>query len=169
MQVAIVWSGGFKSQHELIRAVGKFEKLESAGQIRAIVCQLKRRGYCHQAVADSLNEQGYLSTAGNRFPSPVVSQLCRKFRHDGENLDHIGGYENHWTVASLASKLNEPQSTISKWVSRRWVKCKERIHGQYRILIVGQSELIRLKKLAEYKGIEHRKIPENLKQPSQHQ
>ena len=167
MQVTIVWSGGFKSQHELIRAVGKFEKLESADRIRAIVLQLKRRGYCHQAVADSLNEQGYLSTAGTRFTTPVVSQLCRRFRKEGENLDHIGGYENHWTVASLASHLKLPQSTISKWVSRGWVTSKDRLHGQYRILIVDRAELSRLKRLAEYKGTEHQKIPNELKTPAQ--
>jgi len=99
----------------------------------------------------------------------MISQLCRKFRLEGKNLNHVGGYENHWTVASLASKLNEPQSTISKWVSRGWVECKARIHGQYRILIANQMELTRLKQLAEYKGMEHRNIPAELKTPSQDQ
>lgn len=169
MQVAIVWSGGFESHHELVRAVGKFEKLESAVQIRKIVVQLKRRGYCHQAVADSLNDQGYLSTAGTRFTGPVISQLCRKFKGEGESLEHIGGYEDHWMVASLASHLEQSQSTISKWVSRGWITTKDRVHGQYRILIANPAELIRLKQLAEYKGTEHRKIPTELKTPSQHQ
>jgi len=57
---------------------------------------------------------------------------------------------------------------------RGWVRCRARKRRQYRVLIANPAELIRLKKLADYKGIEHRRIEhrnitEELKVPSKDQ
>ena len=167
MRVTIHWIGGFENQHELIRSVGKFERLETAGEIKAIVIQLKRRGYTHEGVAISLNENGFLSTQGGQFTRPIISQLCRNFKRQGEDLQAKGGFENHWTAVGLSERLKIPSSTINKWRARGWIESRR--NGQQWILLADPSELTRLKKLADYRGVDHRKIPIKLTTPSQDQ
>jgi len=53
--VSICWVGGFESRHEIRRAVGKFEQLESADEIRSRIIALKQQGHTHEAVARQLN------------------------------------------------------------------------------------------------------------------
>lgn len=165
VRVTIRWTGGFENCHEITRAVGKFEKLEAAGVIRARIIQLKRQGHAHQGVADLLNSEGFRSASGVAFSRPIITQLCRKFRSEGEDLNPRGGYEDHWTVRSLAEHMNLPASTLSKWCHRGWINAQR--SGEHWILWADQRELIRLTKLADHKGTTHRKIPEDLRIPRQ--
>src|SRR5437868_6493824 len=99
------WSGGFESQHEIRRAVGKFEQLESADAIRDRIVKLKQQGYSHATVAPQLNHESYQAAGGGSFTAPIISQLCRKFRAEG--LLH--GTEEilppHWILGKLARQL----------------------------------------------------------------
>ncbi len=148
VDVTIRWCGGYESHHETIRAVGKFEQLESADLIRQRIIQLKRRGHCHEAVAEDLNASGYRSAQRSAYTKAVISQLVRKFRAAGESCEAIGGYEDYWTIPLLSQHLKLSPSTLRNWQGRDWLAS---IRSSKRWIIwADQEELNRLAKLAEH-------------------
>ncbi len=165
VMVTIRWTGGFESHHEIIRAVGNFEKLESAENIKSLVIELKRRGYTHAGVAENLNNAGYRSPSGRLFTVPIVSQLCQKLRRKGHLLEPQGGYDNWWTLSSLAKQLFISPSTLNTWRRRGWVRSQKA--GQHWVLWANQEELKRLKNLVDHKRQGLRKIPDELTTPCQ--
>ena len=165
VDVTIRWCGGFESQHEIVRGVGKFDQLESADAIKRRILQLKRRGHTHGEVARDLNESGYLSTQGGEFTKEVVSQLCRQFTAAGENCEPIGGYEDHWTPKLLASHLGLSISTLRNWQSRKWLASIP--SGERWVVWANQDELDRLAELAEHqRGPWCRTTPKTLITPT---
>lgn len=165
MRVTIQWSGGFESHHEITRAVGKFGKLESSELIKVRIIKLKRRGHTHQGVADDLNMAGFRATSGGPFTRPIISQLCRSFQQSGVELSAIGGYEDYWTVRSLAKRLSVPSSTLRKWRQRGWVASE--CSGPKWVLRASQEDLHRLEKLAEHRRNDTSLTPEELTKPCQ--
>ncbi|MDP7015472.1 MAG: hypothetical protein QGG36_06715 [Pirellulaceae bacterium] len=148
VSVTIRWCGGFESQHEIIRAVGKFNKLETASAIKTRILRLKRRGHTHGTVARDLNASGYLTTRGVTFTKAVVSQLCRQFTAAGESCEPIGGYEDYWTPQLLADHLGLPISTLRNWQSRGWLASIP--SGKRLVIWADQNELNRLANLTEH-------------------
>ena len=133
--VSIRWAGGFDSEHEIRRAVGKFEQLESASEIRSRIIALKQQGHTHEAVAQRLNAAQFHSTSGDAFTSPIVSQLCRKFRAEGYLKDDgvTPSRHCHWKLGGLAKELGVPGIRIEFNISGRrqqvWLvhrNCKEK-------------------------------------------
>lgn len=89
VNVTIRWCGGFESQHEIIRPVGKFDKLESADEIKRRTLRLKRRGHPHGEVARDLNASGYLTTRGVPFTTSWQRGLCQPGQ-EGAGQEIIG-------------------------------------------------------------------------------
>jgi hypothetical protein len=161
VRVTLRWAGGFESHHEIRRAVGKFEKLESAEQIRARVIELKQRGYSHQAVAAALNAEGFRAAGNGPFTTPIVSQLCRKLRQQG--IDLKPGYGNQWTLASLAQRLSVNPETLSTWRRRGWVHADH--VAQRWVFWADSEELTRLQNLVGYHPRGLQQTPANLTTP----
>lgn len=160
VQVTIRWAGGFESHHEIRRAVCKFEKLESAEQIRSRVVKLKQQGYTHQTVAEALNAEGFHATSGGMFTTPIISQLCRKFRQAGLELDRHVISSNQWKLGNLAQHLGIKPETLSTWRRRGWVYAMQ--IGRGWVLWADAEELNRLKQLADYQRQGLKRTPANL-------
>ncbi len=158
--VSIRWAGGFQSEHEIRRAVGKFEQLESAGEIRSRIIALKQQGHTHEAVARQLNAEQFHSTSGGEFTSPIVSQLCRTFREEGYFKDETAVPSGHWRLSALAQKLGIPSATLSTWRRRGWIHA-ERRSGRW-ILWADNEELQRLHQLADHSRIGLQPTPSHL-------
>jgi DNA invertase Pin-like site-specific DNA recombinase len=161
--VSVRWSGGFESRHEIRRAVGKFEQLESAGSIRERIVTLKQQGRSHAAVAVQLNEENYHAASGAPFTVPIVTQLCRRFRADGFLRDDEQTMSPHWKLGALARHLGVKPETLSTWRRRRWVHA-DRI-GQRWILWADAEELKRLRQLADHDRRGLQKTPPKLTAP----
>ncbi|MGA9042851.1 MAG: recombinase family protein, partial [Terriglobales bacterium] len=146
--VSIRWSGGFESEHEIRRAVGKFEQLESASAIRSRIVALTRQGHTHAAVARQLNAERFHATGDGQFTSAIISQLCRKFRAEGYFRDDAAEPSDHWKLGALARQLGIPTATLSTWRRRGWIHADR--HSGHWILWADEEELRRLHQLADY-------------------
>lgn len=162
LTVSIRWAGGFESHHEIRRAVGKFEQLESAGEIRARIVDLKQQGYTHEAAAQQLNAEQFRSPGGGAFTSPIISQLCRKFRAEG-SLQRGATTSDHWKLGELAVQLGIPSATLSTWRRRGWVH-SDRVGDRW-ILWADQEDLRRLQRLADHQRTGLQPTPPSLTTP----
>jgi hypothetical protein len=170
--VSIRWAGGFESRHEIRRAVGKFEQLESADVIRTRIVALNRQGWTHAAVAAQLNADHHRAASGGPFTAPIVSQLCRQFRADGllSNRDPVSpngddGPSEYWRLGELAQHLGIKPATLSTWRRRGWVHA-ERV-GQRWNLWADADELARLRQLADYQRSGLQRTPFDLTTPKE--
>jgi DNA invertase Pin-like site-specific DNA recombinase len=170
MAVTIRWAGGFKSCHEIRRAVGKFEQLESADVIRARIVALKQQGWTHAAVAAQLNAEHYHAASGGAFTAPIVSQLCGQFRAEGLLADDTilasndeQGLCEYWRLSVLAKYLGIKQETLSTWRHRGWVHA-ERVGQRWRFW-ADADELARLRQLADYDRTGLQRTPPHLTTP----
>jgi DNA invertase Pin-like site-specific DNA recombinase len=176
--VSIRWSGGFESRHEIRRAVGKFQQLESADAIRARIIALKQQGQNHAAIAAQLNAENFHATSGKPFTVPIVSQLCRQFRAQGQLTDapptddkHGGAprHDNepppstHWKLSVLARYLGVKSETLNTWRRRGWVHA-DRV-GDSWILWADADELHRLQQLTDHNRSALQKTPPTLTKP----
>jgi len=161
--VSIRWAGGFESEHEIRRAVGKFEQLESAGEIRSRIIALEQQGHTHEAVARQLNAEQFHSTSGGPFTSPIVSQLCRKFRAEGHWTKDVTAPSDHWKLGELAKELGIPPSTLNTWRRRGWVRADQ--DGGHWVLRADDKELQRLRQLADHDRIGLQPTPSHLTTP----
>ena len=163
VRVSLHWHGGFESHHEIRRAVGGFEKLESADEIRRQIIDLKRGGCSHGVVATRLNAAGYRAAAGGEFTTPIVSSLCLRFRREGIDLPLLAENKEHWSLTALAEHLGIKRETLSTWRRRGWVNADR--NGQRWVFRADAAELKRLRKLADYKRQGLQKTPTNLTTP----
>jgi DNA invertase Pin-like site-specific DNA recombinase len=171
--VSIRWAGGFESHHEIRRAVGKFEQLESADVIRARIVALKQQGWTHQAVAAQLNADQHRAASGGPFTTPIVSQLCRQFRAEGLLSDDEALPWNdderpteYWKLGELARHLGVKPATLSTWRRRGWVDAE--LVGQRWILWADAKELARLHQLTDYHRSGLQRTPSHLTTPKHH-
>lgn len=164
VRVTLHWNGGFESHHEIRRAVGKFDKLESADEIRSRIIDLKRSGFSHTSVATRLNEAGFRAAAGGEFTTAIVSSLCRRFRREGTDLSPQPQHADNWTLTALAERLGIKRETLSTWRRRGWVQADR--SGQRWVYRADPTELTRLKQLADYNRKGLQKTPENLTTPT---
>lgn len=163
LAVTVRWSGGFESQHEIRRAVGQFEQLESASEIRSRIVALKQQGYTHEAVARHLNDEHFHSASGGPFTPAIISQLCCKFRSEGDLPDKAVVPVEHWKLGDLAKHLGIKPETLSTWRRRGWVHADQ--VGQRWILWADTKELNRLQQLAEHDRRGLQKTPPQLTTP----
>jgi hypothetical protein len=161
--VSIRWAGGFESEHEIHRAVGRFEQLESADEIRSRIVALKQQGHTYEAIARQLNEEQFHSTSGSAFTSPIVSQLCRKFRAEGHVKDEGIAPSSQWKLGALAKELGILSATLSTWRRRGWIHADRR-NGRW-ILWADAKELHRLRRLVDYDRIGLQPTPSHLTKP----
>ena len=150
-------AGGFESQHEIRRPVGKFEQLESANEIRSRIVALKQQGYTHEAVARCLNDEHFYSASGGPFTPPVISQLCRKFRSEKHLSDKATVPIEYWKLGDLAKYLEIKPETLSTWRRRGWVHADQ--VGHRWILWADTEELNRLQQLAHHDRRNLQKVP----------
>lgn len=171
--VSIRWSGGFESRHEIQRAVGKFQQLESANAIRARIVALKHQGQNHAAVAARLNAENYHAASGGPFTTPIVCQLCRQFRAAGLLHDERRPHDDketmspRWKLGVLARHLGVKPETLSTWRRRGWVHA-DRVDDQW-ILWADADELKRLQQLTNHNRSALQKTPSTLTQPKKRQ
>lgn len=168
--VSIHWAGGFESRHEIRRAVGTFQQLESADAIRARIVALKQQGWPHATVASQLNAEDYHAASGGPFTAPIVSQLCRQFRAAGLLTDARASSrdeDNHpskfWQLGKLSRYLGVKQATLSTWRRRGWVHA-ERLGKRWHLWADG-DELARLRQLTAHQRSGLKRTPIHLTTP----
>lgn len=153
VDLALHWSGGFVSQHELIRPVRRYEQLSNYGDLLGRIAELHAVGRASSEIAQQLNEEGFHSP-GHRsnFTAAMVRRLlsrrgrsCPRSRRTGVD-DHQRS--SPWRLSDLARELDMSSSTLHNWVRRGWLHADQLPGARGRwILRADDDELRRLREL----------------------
>jgi hypothetical protein len=151
VEVAIHWSGGFVSQHELTRPVGSYEQLSRYKELMIRVEELQRSDHTSVQIADQLNGEGFHPPSGGRFNATTIRGLLSRSRSGRSGLS--GDCEPpQWRPRDLAEKLEIPISTLRSWLRRGWLHGKQ-LAGAYGrwILWADNDEVDRLTQLRQHR------------------
>jgi len=130
VQVAITWSGGFVSRHELVRTVQRYEQLSDYPRLCARVEQLQAAGKSFAEVARCLNAEGFRPPKrAQRFTGGMVAGfLARKDGQGGEgHRERVRRAlkKGEWLVGDLARHLEMPAVTLHHWREVGWVQARK--------------------------------------------
>jgi DNA invertase Pin-like site-specific DNA recombinase len=172
VKLAITWSGGFLSRHELLRAVRSYEQLVDYPRLCARVEQLRAEGKSMEEVAEHLNAEGFHPPKRvKRFTGGMVAGfLARKYEKAGEAYgQRVAGAlkKGEWLLGALARHLGMPAATLHHWRKVGWVRARKLVAagGQWAIWATGpeRRRLARLRRFQQAKP--NQTIPEELTTP----
>jgi DNA invertase Pin-like site-specific DNA recombinase len=156
--VSLHWSGGFNSQHEMIRPVRRYEQTADYDRMRRRVEELHQQGKSHADIAEHLNREGFRPTKrAERFQKSIVGRILKRIFHDQpvsrKRIGQAGIRENEWYVTDLAQRLGMPRNTLISWAEHGWVHISRKLQGYHgRIILWADSgELLRLQRLRQTK------------------
>lgn len=147
--VAIQWAGGYKSQHEIVRPVRRYEHLRDLEPLLDRAQELRQSGHTMLQIAERLNSEGFHSpTRRGRIKAAMVNQLLLRrgaITDERRHNELLGSHE--WWLANLADELKTSTSKLQEWVNRGWVHGRQTpIQGCW-ILWADKDELRRLREL----------------------
>jgi DNA invertase Pin-like site-specific DNA recombinase len=106
VQVRIVWRGGLVSARRVRLAVSTRRRSEIEARIVARIEQLATEGQRDNAIAESLNKEGYFPCRGATFTPGIVLKLrCRYGIHLGLGRLRRGELPRGYTIAAMARLL----------------------------------------------------------------
>ena len=147
VDVAIHWSGGFVSQHEVIRPVASFEQLSGYKELMVRVEELRRSDQTSVQIAEQLNSEGFHSPRGKMIQRKDNSQIVISPRSYCKIVRHRNGgrvtWRRSWTcrLAHFSLGCVAVGCTASNWNGA---------HGRW-ILWADNDEVIRLNQLREHR------------------
>jgi DNA invertase Pin-like site-specific DNA recombinase len=108
VKVAITWSGGSVTDHQLVRTVGSYAQLADYPRLCTRIEELRAEGKSMKDVAAGLNAEGYRPPKQvDRFTGGMVSGfLARMFEKAGKNYNQqVAGAlkKGEWLLGALAS------------------------------------------------------------------
>ena len=148
VDATIHWHGGFTSQHQVIRPVFTYTQLRDYDLLIERVKQLHQEGKSVPAIAEQLNQEGFVPPRRKRaFSVHTVVPLLQQLGLVGElhRKDMLG--RNEWWVRDLATKLQAPVQRVHYWVTQGWVHTRKTPSGKHWIVWADHDELRRLRQL----------------------
>jgi hypothetical protein len=147
--VTIHWSGGYESQHEIVRPVRRYEHLRDLEPLLDRAQELRESGQTIRQIAEQLNTEGFHTPMGRgRIKRPMVNQLLQRrgvIADERANDGLLGRHE--WWLSDLADELKTTRSKLQAWVLRGWVHGRKTpVQGNW-ILWADKDELQRLRAL----------------------
>jgi DNA invertase Pin-like site-specific DNA recombinase len=158
VDVKIHWHGGFTSQHELIRPVGRYEQLSDFTGLIDRMTELRKEGRTAREIADSLNREGFRTPKrrGQFSPHHVLQLLSRRrLTKATKHIERLGPHE--WRLPELAEQIPVSAGKLGDWVRRGWLHSRKTRAQRLWILWADQQEMRRLQKLA---NLSHRGLVE---------
>lgn len=171
LDVTIHWVGGFTSQHEVVRPVGRFEQLENYDGLVNRIAELRDQGLKIREIADQLNNDGYRTPRRvGRFNASHVqfivrrSGLTRARNDDGKNAEDLKPHE--WEVDQLATMLAMSPITMRNWCRNGWANAQRKSLGHRRWIVwADEDEMARLRQLRHCPRKRGQPYPTKLKRP----
>lgn len=172
VDVAIHWSGGYVSHHEIRRPVARYEFLADFERMKSRIVELRREGHSAGEVATALNSEGFYPPRLDRqFNAVMVRMLVQRFQLNGPRTDSINFEhllkEHEWWIRDICQELKIPQSIMCKWCARGWVKARKVMVTRRRWIVwADPPECDRLKRLHAHRRVgTKRTYPEELTKP----
>ena len=165
--IAIQWSGGFESHHDITRGVLKFEQLENYSELLQRALELTLQGMRSPAVSQMLEQEGFRSPKQKKRISADMVKYLLASRHTYKQLQNPDLQQDQWRSEELAKKLNVSEKKLKDWVTRGWVTAVQRPFGRTWVLYADETELKRLYQLvASQSGQGRHAPPETLRNPA---
>lgn len=152
VQATIHWTGGYVSQHEVIRPVATYAQLRDFEPLMARIQQLRQNGHTASEIAQCLNQEGFHPPkCEGVFTLPVVYQLLKRRGLIGNERSHLELLATHeWWLTDLARHLEMSHLKLRDWTIRGWVHGRKTpIQGRW-ILWADSDELLRLHNLVAH-------------------
>jgi DNA invertase Pin-like site-specific DNA recombinase len=157
VDVTIHWMGGFTSQHEIIRPVGRYELLRDFDRLIARIVELRDAGRTAAQIAEYLNAEGFRSPkCDQRYDARVVQQLfCRcglVAPHETKAAKDELKKPGEWWIEDLVRELTMPLPTLCNWCRNGWVHARKVTLAHRRWIIWADAdELRRMRDLRDYR------------------
>jgi hypothetical protein len=170
--VTIHWFGGYVSQHEVVRSVGSYERLQHFDDMRSFVEKLWRTGSSTPAIAAQLNEAGFRTPKRKcLFTRHMVRKLLDKWGLSEPMRPQIAAAlallePSEWWLVDLARDLQIAVSTLARWCRKGWVHSRK-LPGQCKWWVVwaDAEERERLSRLSSQGRLHQTNYPADLKTP----
>ncbi len=156
VDVTLNWSGGFVSQHELVRPVYGYHQLADYERLIGRIEELRRKLLSFEEIAQHLNREGFKPLKrASKFDAEMISRLFRRVQKQRPSAREILMQEqlgaNEWFILPLAAALQLPKNTLQAWARRGWVHVARQlpgIHGR-KICWADANEMERLRRLRD--------------------
>jgi DNA invertase Pin-like site-specific DNA recombinase len=172
VKLAITWSGGFISQHAMVRNVQSYEQLADYSRLCERIEQLRAQGQSMDDVAKALNAEGFHPPKRvERFTGGMVAGfLARKYEKAGLGYNEQVAQtlqKGEWLLGDLARYLGISASTLHHWRKAGWVRARKlQVSGGLWAIRANGEERRRLIRLRRYQQSKpNQEIPEELKTP----
>jgi DNA invertase Pin-like site-specific DNA recombinase len=126
VQVAITWTGGAQSHHEVIRPVRTYAQLRDVDTLMRRIRELRTQGATTAQIATTLNAEGFVPPKRYRpFSKALVCQLLeRQGLGDERRVAALLGPDEGW-LGNLARALQMSPMKLREWVVRGWVHARQ--------------------------------------------
>ena len=130
VDVTIHWAGGFRSDHELVRPVQRYQQMAGFDGLLSRIDELRAAGRTLTEVAEQLNREGFHPPKRSaRFTSAILAGLLAKRGRTGPRPRVVGEPgvlgEHEWLLTDLARELAMPPATLHRWVRVGWVHARK--------------------------------------------
>jgi len=134
VDVTLEWSGGFASQHELVRPVYGYHQLADHSRLIDRIEDLRRQGQTFEGIAQQLNREGFKPLQrAPKFHKDIICRIFRRLRKQRPSAREIDKQaqlgENEWYILSLAAQLQLPKNTLHAWARRGWLHVIRQLPG----------------------------------------
>ncbi len=155
VDVALRWSGGFISQHELSRPVRSYQQLAESDRLQRRLIELKHSGWSYAEIAAQLDREGFRpANQANHFNKAIIGRMAKRVCREltktrNAPSPHLKPHE--WTLKQLSQTLDIPQTTLHNWTQRGWLHVSRQLPG-YRGMLVcwaDPAELDRIRRLRQ--------------------
>ena len=120
--VTIHWQGGCRTEHEVLRAVSRFEYVEGFDRLLQRIVALRGQGETAAQIAQALNREGYRTPKKRGdYTEASVRRLVSKcgLIERGQRGEPLGRHE--WRLAGLARKLRVAPWKLRAWTAQGWL------------------------------------------------
>jgi DNA invertase Pin-like site-specific DNA recombinase len=153
VDVTIRWAGGYRSSHELVRPVQRYQQMANYGRLLNRIDELRKAGRALAAVAEQLNREGFHPPKRSpTFTRGILVALLAKRERKGPRPRAVAGPgvlgAHEWLLTDLARKLEMPQATLHRWIRVGWVQARKLpTPGGHWVIWADADELERMTRL----------------------
>lgn len=159
VDVVIHWRGGEVTRHEIRQGLRTYQSLGGLTRLRERILELRGEGRTADAIAETLDREGYRAARGDGFTSDLVRQLLARFGRTGvpagvRDANDLPG-PGEWWLPALAAELGVKPIVVHRWRWSAWLYARQ-LRGENGRWIVwaDAAEVGRLRRLRAFE-VEH--------------
>ena len=155
--VTLQWAGGSRSEHDVIRAVGRYAQLSTYPVLLSRIDALRAVGLSFARIAAELNRDSFSPPKRtHRFTGGMRARLLSRRGLHGSRPRSMGESSvlraHEYWLTDLARRLTMPFATLYKWQRFGWVHSRKvEVSGGRWAIWADDDELERLGQLRAHK------------------